>query len=460
MRNRVVRLASKIHSPSSFLIFAVIFNNVLRIVSSVILTRVLGPQQLGLSAIIQSIFFTLALISDAGFQAFVVRHRDGENPHLLDVIWSLHVIRGSSLFALGVVIGIIFYFTGPTPLLGLLLACAALTFAIDGAASPAFFIAVRTGSVRLLSTIDVVILSVQIGTTIIAAFILRSAWAIVIGMVIGSTVRTTLSFLIFPNARRRFRFDSAIGSELWKFSRLIASSSFLTLILAQIDKLMLASFLSVVAFGVYSTASNLALAPQALAQNYANRVIFPHMARAWRSTPDRMKIEFYRGRGIVFYGFLFAAGGLIGSARTVVDVLFDDRFAQAGIYLGFLAVPTAMIMATRSQSECLVATGRPSIGLEMNIGRIVWLVAAGPIAFFYGGLLTFLAVLASIELPAYLWGAYCMRRRHFLSVRFELLAWAIALAGVAAGVAANAVYFSRGKALLAAGAQMVYRQFQ
>lgn len=447
------------HGPSSFLIFSVIFSNVLRIVSSVILTRVLGPQQLGLAAIIQSIFFTLALISDAGFQAFVVRHRHGEDSRLLDVIWSLHLLRGAGLFTLGVVIGIFFYFTGPTPLLGLLLACAALTFAIDGAASPAFFIAVRTGSVRLLSTLDVIILGVQIGTTIIAAFILHSVWAIVIGMIISSAVRTTLSFIVFPNARRRFRYDPAIGSELWKFSRVIASSSFLTLILTQIDKLLLASFLSVAAFGVYSTAVNLASAPQALAHNYANRVIFPHLARVWRSDPGRMKIEFYRSRGILFYGFLFAVGGLIGSANTVVDVLYDHRYAQAGIYLGFLAIPTAMIIATRSQSECLVATGRPSIGLEMNIGRIVWLVAAGPLAFVYGGLLAFLAVLASIELPAYLWGAYCMHRQHLLSVRFELLAWAISLAGVVSGVVANAVYFSTGKALLAAGVHLIFRQF-
>lgn len=443
-------LSSKLLGPSSILILAVVFSNMLRIVSAVVLTRILGPRELGLSAIIQSIFFTLAMISDVGFQAFVVRHADGDDRRFLDVIWSIQFVRGIALWLMGICIGGFLYMTGPNPSLGLLLGCAALTFAIEGTVSPSLFTALRTGAVRLLSLIDVIVLTLQFIATLIAALVFHNAWAIIIGMILGSFVRAALSFTLFANGKRRFRYDPTIGRDLWTFSRSIAPSSILTLVIAQVDKLLLASYLNVAAFGVYATAANLAAAPQALAHSYANRIIYPALARAWRDEPQNMQVEYYARRGIVFYGFLLCAGILIGSAPAIVDLLFDARYRQAGTFLRLLAIPTAMILITRALSECIVATGRPSIGLEMNIGRIAWLAIGGPIAFFNGGVLAFLAVLASVEVPAYFCGIYRLRQLGLLRRRMEALAFIVILIGAVVGIGIDYGYFAIGKSILEA----------
>ncbi|RYD86567.1 MAG: hypothetical protein EOP61_37300, partial [Sphingomonadales bacterium] len=64
--------------------------NLLRIVSTVALTRLLNPADFGAMGIVASIQFVLIMISDVGFFAYVMRKVDeGENQRqLLDEVWT------------------------------------------------------------------------------------------------------------------------------------------------------------------------------------------------------------------------------------------------------------------------------------------------------------------------------------------------------------------------------------
>src|SRR5690348_8190608 len=64
-----------------------------RTLSSIILTRLLAPQDFGIVGIIGSIFFVLAMITDLGFTSFVVPHPRGDERHFRDVIWTIHAVR-------------------------------------------------------------------------------------------------------------------------------------------------------------------------------------------------------------------------------------------------------------------------------------------------------------------------------------------------------------------------------
>jgi hypothetical protein len=78
---------------TNVVVFSVIVANVLRALSSVVLTRLLAPEVFGISGVIASIIFAFGMVSDLGFQAFVVRHPDGDNPRFLDTIWTMAVLR-------------------------------------------------------------------------------------------------------------------------------------------------------------------------------------------------------------------------------------------------------------------------------------------------------------------------------------------------------------------------------
>jgi len=427
----------RLSTPSAILIVTTVGGNMLRIVNTMILTRLLSPGDFGLAGMILSVFFVVQMITDIGFYAFVVRHERGDEPHFLNAVWTLHLTRGV-INSVGVMLLSvpIAHLLGK-PQLAPLLAVASLTLAIDGTASLTLFTSVRQGLVRRLSMVEIGAQLTQFVIGIAAAAYFRSVWAIITAMLAGSIFKSIASYTVFPDARRRPTLDLAVGSELWKFSRAIAASSMLTLALAQVDKLVLARLFSLVEFGTYVIASNLALAPTALGAIYVARIFYPQVSRAWREDPTSMRSAYYNSRGIVFFGYLICAGGLIGGAPLLIRVLYDPRYAGASIYLQMLAIASAMSILTRSIQEGLVATGRTRMTLLMNVARIAWLAIAGPIGFLQFGALGLVGTLALIEVPAYLYGLWVIRGMGFLSVRRELLSLALIAGGAAVGTAVS-----------------------
>ena len=73
-------------------------NLVVRTGSSMLLTRLLNPPEFGIVGIITSIFFAVAMVTDLGFQDFLIRHERTEDRHFRDVIWTVHAKRGLAVF--------------------------------------------------------------------------------------------------------------------------------------------------------------------------------------------------------------------------------------------------------------------------------------------------------------------------------------------------------------------------
>lgn len=429
----------RLTGPSATLIGTTVAMNMLRIGNTMVLTRLLAPADYGLISIIMAIFFVIVMITDTGCQPFVVRHERGLEADFLDTVWTIHLFRGIANALLAIALAVPLARLLDKPALAPLLAVAAVSLAIDGAASLSLFTALRHKMVRKLSLVDFTAFIIQLIVGLVAAWFLRNAWAIIIAIIAQSVARTTASFLVFPDAARRLRFERPIAGELWRFSRMIAASSTLTLIISQVDRLILARLFSLQQFGIYSIAGSLAMAPVMVVHLYTTRIIYPALAETWRTAPEHVRRTFYGIRGAVFYGYLFAAGGLLGSAWLVVRILYDPRYLDAARYLQLLSITTAMIMLTKPMNEFMVAIGHVRMTLEMNIVRLCWLLAAAAAGFALIGPMGIVVALALIELPAYLYGAFRLARLHLFSPVHDLVAFAVVGAGIAVGSAGAAI---------------------
>ena len=426
----------RIAGPSSILIGTTAGINLLRIVNTMVLSRLLSPGDFGLIGIVLSIFFVINMITDAGFQAFIVRHARGSEPAFLDAVWSIHLARAAANATITVVLSLPIAYMLGKPAIAPLLAIASLTLAIDGCASLSLLSALREHMVRRLSIVDLAIAVVQLVAGLSAAWALRSVWALVLAMFVSSLTRVAASYLLFPNAHRTLTYDRVIAKEIWQFSRVISASSIITLVISQFDKLILARMLPLQQFGVYTIASNLASAPTALVHMYSSRILYPALAETWRSHPDRLGAQFYALRGTVFYSYLAAAGALCGGAELIVETLYDARYEGASLYLRLLAITAALTMVNKPINEALVVVGRVRTTFETNIVRIVWLALAAPTGLVWLGPLGLVAALSMIEIPAYFYSATKMRRFRLYSVWHEMLAFATIGAGLLVGLLA------------------------
>jgi lipopolysaccharide exporter len=429
----------RLTGASSVLIGSNVAIIVLRLASTVVLTRLLSPNDFGLIAIIGSIFYIIGMITDAGFEAFVIRHERGDEPHFLDAIWTIHLARGvlNAFTAAGLALPLAGILRKPD--LAPLLAVAALSLALDGAASLTMLTAPRRSMVRRLAIVDLFTQSAQLLVGIIAAWIMRNAWALVVALIAGSAVRTLLSYVVFSDAARRLRLDRLLAGELWRFSRVIAASSALTLAISQVDKLVLARVLSLPQFGIYAIASNLAAAPTAIMGRYVGRIFYPALAASWRTEPRAIKDQYYKLRGVVFYGYLVAGGGLIGSAPLVVRILYDPRYLHAGFYLRLLAISTTLVMLTTTANYALMALGRTTTTLVTNAIRVAWLLPIGLTGLFLFGPIGLIVALALIEVPAYVYSSFVLIRHGLFDLRREIRSWVAIGGGLAWGLVCEGV---------------------
>ncbi|WP_293973064.1 oligosaccharide flippase family protein [Sphingomonas sp.] len=436
-RLRGIFSRERLTGPTATVVVSTAAINILRIGNTMLLTRLLAPRDFGLVGIIGSIFFAISMITDAGFQSYIVRHERGDEPEFLDAIWSIHMLRGLLNGAFAAALAWPLAMILDKPEMAPLMAVVSLTLVIDGAMSLTLLTALRRNLVRRLSIVDTVAFLAQLVTGVIAAWLLRNAWALIISMLAYSLLRTTASYLVFPDSRRRFRIDRALSGDLWRFSRIIAASSMLTLLMSQVDKLVLARLFTLSEFGVYAIAANLAIAPIAIVGLYTSRVVYPAMAEAGRNEPASVKRRFYELRGPMFYLYLFGAGGLIGGAPMLIRLLYDPRYVGAGPFLQLLAIATALSMLTRSANEMLVATGHTRTTLIANLARAGWLVLGGVAGLLLFGPIGLVGALAVIEVPPLVYYFVVMRRLSLLDAPREGLAFAVLLAGVAGGVVVN-----------------------
>ncbi|WP_395334434.1 oligosaccharide flippase family protein [Novosphingobium sp. BL-8H] len=436
LTDRIKALALR---DTNVVVVAVILNNLLRAVSGMILTRLLVPEVFGISGIIGSIQFTVTLATDLGFQPFVVRHQNGDDPRFLDTVWTAALVRsillGLTLVALAQPLAMLLEKPELTPVI----AASSLTFLFDGLASTTLLTALRRRMVLKLSIIDIAAQVVQIAVSAVLAYFWRSYWAILVGMLSNGAFRMAMSYVAFDDSVRRLRLDRETLRELWSFARYVTGSSIIFLIISQCDKLVLAKMMPLDDFGFYVLAGNLASAPLGFAAAYNTRVLYPAYAQMWREGEADLKARFYARRRVPALLYVFASGGIIGAAPTIVRFLYTARYAEAAVYLQILGISSLLALSSYAAHETLTAVGNARAFLEANTAKLAWLVLAGGIGFLSYGAFGLIVAVGLMELPSLLLRWQRLSTFDLLDLRQELLILAAAPAGIAAGLLVNAI---------------------
>ena len=427
---RLLALAS---TRTGVLALTTVGNLVVRTGSSMILTRLLRPYDFGIVGIITSVFYMVTMVTDLGFQAFLVRHQRTEDRHFRNVIWTIHAKRGFALFAAVAVTSPFIAWLFGKPVVALPLAVASATFFINGLASLSLMTALRRDKARELSLLDFGLQILQTIAGVLLALWWRNAWAIIAVMLFQSIVRCAASYGLFRDSAQRPARDSAISREFFTFSRVILMSSALSLVMGQTDKVILARLFTLDQFGLYAIAVTIASAPVAFAESYVHRVLFPIYAQTWRQAPAEIAHVYYGAKRRAAGLYAFCCGGLIGSASLLIALLYDPRYLSASTFLSLLMIASSLRLSTIAASEVLTAIGDMKRMLRMNVVRVLWLGASIPVGFILFGALGVVGAVGLIEVPAMLYSWLLLRRLHVLNLREEVFLLVRTCTGAALG---------------------------
>jgi len=430
----VRRLRQLATGAAASILFSVLMTNALRIVSSMTLTRLLDSHAYGVVGVITSIAYMLAMLTDIGLLGFIVRHDEGDDPHFLDQVWTIRLVRGIGLTILMILVAKPGAALLGKPELAPVVAIWSVSFMLDGLSSLSFATAVRNKQLWRLAMQELLANVATLIVSIVTALLWHSYWALIAGMITGQVAKVALSYLLFPSMIRRIHISPTRSAELWRFSRFIAMSSVLSLLILQSDKLVLARLMPLSAYGLYAIAVTLAAAPGAIAAPYATRVLYPTYSKALREAPNTLPRLFYRARRKVVLLYMFGVGGLLGGAQLIVSLLYDPRYHDVAYFLQWIAISTCLRIGSNAANEVLIALGQMRATFFANVCRVVWLLIGGGIGLATGKIMLLVAIVGTVEVPGMLCYWVFLYRQNLLNLREEGYGLAAGACGAGLGL--------------------------
>ncbi len=392
--------------------------NVLRFVSSIILTHLLFPEAFGLLKLVYACLVGVHLFTDVGLRMSIIQSKRGEDPLFLNTAWTLQVMRGFLLWAVCAALAWPLAASyGEPALLGLVPLIGSLE-AIGGFESMSVITLNRRLLQARLVILDAVVQITVFAVTVIWALASPSVWALAFGGVIGAVLRTALSHLMLPGYRSRFAWDSSAVHELLHFGKWIYFGTACTFLAGQSDSFVVGKF-SMALLGVYGLAQNLAQVPAGLIGAFSGQLVFPLYSRLHQEGRD---IRHVFGRvHLASAGFAaLLIAGLIATGGPLILCLYDPRYRDATWMLPILAVGVWFTVLESIGGAVLWATGQPRVSAFSNGAKTLALPVLLPLGYWLDDIPGMIVGFVAGDLVRYAVTAWALYRQGLPVVRYDL----------------------------------------
>jgi len=355
---------------------AKVFSQVFSWAVTLIVVRLLAPEDYGLMAVSTVIISIIAGTAEFGLGSSLIQAQNLERRELARVAGMLglfNLVCGAALAASAPWLATVFNEPG----LDLVIQVSTLHFVLYAIEVVPQALMQREMNFKSNAAIEVAAVAAASATTLALAWFDAGVWALVIGNLAGGAVRTVLFVLLGTFVVPSFVF-TGIGKHI-RFGGQVTAARFLWQFTYQLDTLIAARFLSGQAVGLYSVSMHLATLPVSKTMAIVNQVAFPAVARLQNELP-RMRARLLEALRLLAFVAIPALWGLSATAQEFVDVVLGARWHEAVLPLALvsLVAPARMLMA-------LFATAASAIGradLEVRNTLIGALVL--PVAFLVG----------------------------------------------------------------------------
>jgi O-antigen/teichoic acid export membrane protein len=331
---------------------------------SLVLARLLVPDDIGLFGITAVVLSLITRFSNVGLKKAIIQKAE-EVDDYLDTAWTFNVLR-ASLFLVGLWVAapwIAAFFEEPAaepliPALGLGLLLVAL-------GSPRLPLLPRELEFRrrFLFMLTGVVSDLLI--SIVAAIILRNAWALMLGFVGSKAAQVVVSYILLPH-RPVFKIEISKFRELAQYGRWVFFNQVLFFLQYRGDNVLVGKVFGATGLGVYLMAYAICEAAITQIGNVTTDVSFPSFARAQNDLPW-VRRAFLTNLEWMFDMAFPVAVVMALCAEPLTAILLGEHWVGVAVILPYLAVAACartLIMVANALSNGL---GRPDVTLRMNL---------------------------------------------------------------------------------------------
>jgi len=346
--------------------------------------RILGPEAIGSVSVALLAVAIAEALSDTGLSQAVIQGQASPTRDELGAVWTTLASRGlligGALVAISPLMNSQFHLGGAL----LLLQLAALLPLLRGIASPAYYVVQRERRFQHVAIVEVSAAFVDCCCGLALALSGAGAYSVLLGMIVGETLKTTLTWLTMgPRPPIRLRW-SGIGHYIG-FSRWIWAGSVVNLVLNQFDKVVVGKLLGPAQLGAYQMSSRLAQMLLADAAIAMSQYLFPTFAARYRADPRHAADLFRKYIGLIALGLVVVVIVLRLAAHMLFSLILGPAWLPAVPLFKIFVINMAIGALIAVLVAYLRAIGDAKATTQASVIQMLVLLASVPPATHYWG---------------------------------------------------------------------------
>ena len=373
--------ANKLIKSSFFIIAIRLVQRGIGIFSFLILARILTPEDFGIVSIATLLVFLCDILSETGAQQYIV-HKEVVDDNDLNTSWTLGIIL-KSLLAIVLILASPFVASFyELPQLTVVLQIIALVLPLSALNNPKMLILKRNLDYKPFLTLAIYDKVLSFIFTMTLAFVLKSYWAMIFGVVFSYLVKLVMSYLIVSYQPK---LTLKKFTEQWAFSKWVLLRALVGYGRSEFDTAFISKLYGVEVLGGFTMMKNLSTTPS---REIIRPLVEPLLASF---SKVRNNSQHLNEQIIKCITTLLLVIGPICVAMTLFDrelvqVLFNEKWYKFADIVGMLSILILNMALASILREALVSLGKvrflfyfDTISFIFTIGFIYVLVGDGNI---------------------------------------------------------------------------------
>ena len=427
-------------------------NIFLRLVSTIILSRLLEPSVFGVFAVIAMIVMIINTFTDVGFRPIALSREGGLTHEFLQSMQTAQMMRGTLLMTIMAIVSCVVYFMQirgqfleesayADPELPFLMLGMSLTFAVSSMSSANALLYDKKLNHDLMFRFSMFFSILSGISPVVSVYLTGSIWGLVISSVLIAMARATFSWVVFKGAAFRIRF---VREDLLLFlhrGKWIMSQTFLGALGTTADRVLFGLMFTDARFGLYYLATQISRAVEQLLRRFENKIGIQLFTEMENDTSEAFQKKYYRLRMPYDFVGLTTSGFLVAFAPVLIDIIYEDRYSEVADFIQILAFATIFVGPGLIR-QAFHANREFKLTTSMMLARTVFLWSG--LTFAIVGLdsvMIAIGLVACQRLPEVLMMLYIGRQRGWVNLWKEVRMLPCILLGMAAGYSAGQGYY-------------------
>lgn len=344
----------------------------LGLIRTIIIARLLAPEDLGLFGIAVLATATLEAFTDTGFREALIQ-REKTIQHHLPTAWTIQIARNTFVAALLVAAAplVAGFFDEPmaAPLVGAA-GIAVLLSGLENIGVVRFERHLRFGPHFQLNFAGLVAdLAVSVG----AAWVLRNPWALIYGLIAGKLVRTVASYLL-SSYRPHLAIDRSAIRELYGYGVWVFLNRIVFFLALRADDIFVGRFLGAFALGIYQVAFQIGELAARELTSVVSSVAFPAFSRIQGDRGQVVSSYLVTTEAVASVVIPVAAVSIF-LAEPLVLLVLGNRWAPVAVILPILIWSASIRGMVATSGGVFLALGKPRLSAQLNMVRVAVLLA-------------------------------------------------------------------------------------